>query len=1038
VVEPFSAILGLPNERAVPVNTDHRGLAHVSPRKPQQYLPIWSSVKELVESCLTPIQADNRTLLEGLFCFDSKSAQMRPRQPQHGTCEWIFRHAKYLSWFHSNAPSMLLLTGSAGSGKSVLARCVAERIQSGGVDRSGSDYVAASYFCSYVEAALNSPEVVLRTLLHQLVQLNPPCGALVRNRLLKRTRTGEEVLDLDIRKMWQTLREVLSMQTMSHVIIVIDAIEELGVTVAKAILGGLWNIADSLRRTQQDNHLRIFVSSRPNLTPSSNGFPGLEILHLGNVDMKADIKLYLSSSIDDLQVQNASFNASITPDLREKVISQISDAAGSMFLAAVLTWEDFKRGLLWNQDVVVQKLKRVVSSGSSMTSFYDRLMDKIDPFMLDDALSIFSILSAAARPLSEAEIGTILGICRSSRHITRSSDFEPFSNLSTIMEDSFQDLIIVGNDNTVTFIHLSFKDYLISQEKFKRVVQKGRQNITKACLVYLKLRDLLQSAVEKTEYDELATRYPFLSYATSHFYWHIKQLSTDDPLWLLFADTAGKYSIYTLASMWPVHRYFHGSPLQHILFHSFIPDFSALELARRFHEHGYDVDEKWRGSFSGATLRDFCLYSSHQPYKEAALLLLEFGANPNLPESSGRTNIGLALENRAWDLYDTLLSHTMTDLSARNVRGETLLHHQMQFGTLDRITELLDLIDEVDLNPQDCEGRTPLHVATMLEKEDAVRMLLAKPGIRLNLVDNMGRTPLALATYWGRNKMALTLIEHAGAFPLAEEGHLSALVLAAKRGDKDICTKLLVTCHYQNLQFHHDMSGKGILHHAAINDWSDLIETCLLRGGRTIDIDQIDHSGRSALHYASSLGNVASCKALINGGASLTLQDRLGRTAAQAAADAGFKDAVLLLLKSGRVDPTQKDSERRSLVHWAATIDCVDVMELISQMPGVKLDQKDCHGKTPIDIAYICQCKYVGLFLASKVPHLNIYSWDLIYRAPLLSSESIYRQEEFYTTYENDLLIRNAQRQQAAHEEHRELQKQYPPELWALTSLHIA
>lgn len=397
---------------------------------------------------------------------------------------------------------MLLLTGSAGSGKSVLARCVAERIQSGGVDRaSGSDYLTASYFCSYVEAALNSEEVVLRTLLHQLIQLNPRCGALVRNRLLKRMRTGEEIMDLDIRKMWETLREVLSMQTMSHVIVVIDAIEELGVTVARAILGGLWNIADYLRRTQQDNHLRVFVSSRPNLTPSSKGISGLEILHLGDVDMKADIKIYLSSSIDDLEAQNASFSASMTPDLREKVIAQISKGAGSMFLAAVVTWEDFKRGLLWNQDVVVQKLERVVSSGSSMASFYDRLMEKIDPSMLDDALSIFAIISAAARPLSETEIGTILGICRSGRHITRSTDFEPFSNLNTIMEDTFQDLIIVQDDNMVTFIHLSFKDYLISQERFKRVIQKGRQSITKACLVYLKLRDLLQSAVEMTKYD---------------------------------------------------------------------------------------------------------------------------------------------------------------------------------------------------------------------------------------------------------------------------------------------------------------------------------------------------------------------------------------------------------------------------------------------------------------------------------------------------------------------------------------------------------
>ncbi|KAF4981698.1 hypothetical protein FDECE_17641 [Fusarium decemcellulare] len=1030
VVEPFSAILGLPNERAIPVNTDHRGLAHVSPRKPQQYLPVWSSVKELAEGCLMPVQADNRTLLEGLFCLDSKSAQMRPRQPQNGTCEWIFNHPKYIAWFRSTQPSMLLLTGTAGSGKSVLTRCVAERIQSRDIDRaSDSGYLAASHFCSYVEAALNSEQVVLRTLLHQLIQLNPRCGALVRNRLEVRRIEGLS-LDLTVEKLWKALREVLFMKTMSRVIIVIDAIEELGVTIAKAVLGGLWQIKCDLNRRQQENYLRVFVSSRPNINPSTRA-PGLDVLHLGDVDMESDIKLYLQSSIDDFRARNASFNASITPVLHQQVVSRISRAAAGMFLAAVLAWEDFQRGLLWNQDVVVHKLDNVVSVGTSMASFYDKIMDKIDASMLDDVLSIFSILAAAARPLSETEIGTALGICRSKREVTRSTDFEPFRNLNTIMEENFPDLVTIQDDNTVTFIHLSFKDYL--QNKFHQVIRVGRQNMAKACLVYLNSRDLLQSAADGAKYNELAIEYPFLPYASNHFLWHIDGLPSEDPLWLLFADTARKYSIYTLPSLsaaWPANIHYQTSPLRHVLFH--MQNSYALDLARRFQRHGYDIDEKWSPYSTGKPLQNCCMSARVEFYKKAAFLLLELGANPSLPERPYQSNLRLALEAGAWDLYDALFSHPMTDLSARNEQGGTLLHDLVRCGPLDRITEMLDLIEEVDLNAQDREGYTSLHVATTLGREEVVRMLLCKQGIRLNLTDNIGRTPLTLATYWGLKKMALVLIEHSEAFPVAEEGHLSALVLAAKHGDKDICNRLMAACNYQNLNFHLDMAGKGLLHHAAMNDWSDVIETCLRRGGRMINVDQIDHSGRSALHYASRLGNVASCQALVEGGASLTLQDRLGRTAVQDAADAGFKEALILLLRSGRVDPNQRDIEGRNLVHWAATLDCVDVMELISQMPDVKLHQRDRHGKMPLDIAFICQSKNVGLFLASKAPHLNVYSWDLMYCAP--DVEDWWVRDEHVDDYQDDLLMRNARRQKMANEEHERLRAEYPMELWGLVA----
>ncbi|KAG4277747.1 hypothetical protein FPRO04_06990 [Fusarium proliferatum] len=1025
VVEPFSAILGLPNERAVPVNTNHRGLAHVSPKKPHQYLPIWSSIKQLAEGCLTSIEADNRALLDALFCLDPKAAQMRPRQSQNGTCQWIFSHPKYTKWLQSTERPILLLTGRPGSGKSVLTRCVAENIQSYGLDRdSESGYLVVSHFCSYMDTALNSEDTVLRTLLHQLVQLNPRCGMLVRNRVETRTKEGV-VLDLSTKNMWKALEQVLSMQTMNRVIIVIDAIEELGTAVATAVLVGLWEIADNL--SEQNMHPRVFISSRPSPSLTDGGLTGLEILNLGDIDMRMDIEKYLTSSVDDFRTENESFNASITPLLQKQIVSRISDAAAGMFLVAVLAWEDFQRGLLWNQNTVAQKLDEVLSVGSSMTTYYDRLIEKIDESAFEDAFLIFSILAAAARPLSEVEIGTVLGICQSRTHIKQSQDFEPFENLNIVMEREVPHLVSLQDDGTITFVHLSFKDYIESQERFCDIIETGRRSITKACLIYLKLQDLLESAAVETEYEKLAAEYPFLAYASNHFLWHINGFRPQDPIWLLFSDTAGEKSIYSLNSLWPENKYYGTTPLRYVL--GYLPERSALSLARSFQEYGYDMDERWSPT-CGRALQYCCMNARNSFGKKAALLLLELGANPSLPENPFRSNLRLAIMAEAWELYDAILCHPMTDLSARNEQGGTLLHDQVKCGPVERIAEMLDLINEVDLNAQDRDGYTPLHLATSLGREDVVRMLLSKPGIRLDLTDRIGRTPLTLATYWGLKSMALVLIEHSEAFPISRGGHLSALVLAAKHGDKDICERLMAACNYQNLSFHLDMSGKGVLHHAAMNEWEDMIETCLRRGGRTLNIDQIDHSGRSALHYASRLGNFKSCQALIQGGASLTLQDRLGRTAVQDAADAGFKECLLLLLKSGRADPSQRDIDGRNLAHWAATLDCVDAMELISKIPGAKLDQRDRHGKTPIDIAFICKSKYVGLFLADKVPWTNIYYWDLMYDTPRIDYEA--GDDQVETCYEADLLERNARRQKRANEEHEQLRMQYPPHLWAL------
>lgn len=438
---------------------------------------------------------DNRGLLNHLYCVDYKVAQIRPRQPQRGTSQWIFGDPTYVSWLNSGRPSMLMLTGPPGTGKTVLTRCLLENILSGGGEQqSSSGYLAINFFCSYFESAISSEGAVLRSLLHQLIQLNPYCGQIIRNRLEKQTNFGI-VTSLEVSDLRHALLEALSMHTMKSVFIVIDAIEELGIEVAISTLTGLFQVAQDLSKTYPESRLKVFVSSRHNPAYLS-AIPNLKVLTIKNPQMQRDIKAYLEAVIEDFATENSDFEGVASSSTRLNIIAQITRISNGMFLFAVLAWEDFRKGILWNQHEVDQKLEKLVSIRPGMTTFYDKMINSINESTREDAFSIFSILASAATPLTGTEIGIILGICRSTGVIMRSTDFQPFQNLNDNIERNFADLITIQNDDRLTFVHMSFKEYLQNRDDFQAILHSGHRNITRSCLKYLRLKDLLQDACD--------------------------------------------------------------------------------------------------------------------------------------------------------------------------------------------------------------------------------------------------------------------------------------------------------------------------------------------------------------------------------------------------------------------------------------------------------------------------------------------------------------------------------------------------------------
>jgi len=506
----------------------------------------------------------------------------------------------------------------------------------------------------------------------------------------------------------------------------------------------------------------------------------------------------------------------------------------------------------------------------------------------------------------------------------------------------------------------------------------------------------------------------------------------DDHLWLYFADMGHKDGIFNVNWNIPFSLpnddsdiSFYISPLFHAV-HEFRSDI----LVKRFADYGYDLDEKWKKKPS-QTISKCCLEAEREPTKEKlVLLLIELGANPN-GYYIGLTGLQHTIAGHIKTLYHKLLEHPKIDLDDQDYAGRTALHYLVLHGDTEDLTKFLRCTG-FNVNSHDRLGFTPLHFAISLQKKETMELLLKVPGIRVDLTDNQGRTPLTLATYWGHRDIAYAFIQNVDAYPVPEPGHLSSVVSAAIHGDKPLTTKLLEKYCYSNLDDHIDLAGKGILHHAAINDWPDVIESCLNQDTENISVNKIDRSGATALHQAAALGNVDSCQVLLKFGASVRFQDRNGRTAAHAAADSGFKDVFMVLLQAEDIDVTQKDHQGRSLVHWTASIDWLDVVQALMKKPGAGLclTGKDNLGKIPIDIAYDCRCPLVGRYLAHEmklrgVPFVHPYNW----RSLISKSITIEVEEELWKT---DLVTRDLYVRRRNSVEREEISRQYPAEYWSL------
>ncbi|KAI6762402.1 hypothetical protein HG530_008382 [Fusarium avenaceum] len=135
------------------------------------------------------------------------------------------------------------------------------------------------------------------------------------------------------------------------------------------------------------------------------------------------------------------------------------------------------------------------------------------------------------------------------------------------------------------------------------------------------------------------------------------------------------------------------------------------------------------------------------------LLLSQPGIEPHKPDAHGRTSLAMAAFGGSVTTVEKLLKVKGADPNSRDLRGRTPLHMAVQlYRPLDMIQTLLQAQD-IDLDPVDNEGRTPLSIlcgndsGAMLDPQslESINLLLACSNVDPNSKDAGGRTPLLWA-----------------------------------------------------------------------------------------------------------------------------------------------------------------------------------------------------------------------------------------------------------------------------------------------------
>ncbi|XP_062926414.1 uncharacterized protein si:ch211-223a10.1 [Mobula hypostoma] len=147
-------------------------------------------------------------------------------------------------------------------------------------------------------------------------------------------------------------------------------------------------------------------------------------------------------------------------------------------------------------------------------------------------------------------------------------------------------------------------------------------------------------------------------------------------------------------------------------------------------------------------------------HKELVYLLLEHGADTNLPNDAGETPFHFACRRGEVYIMDQMVKRG-ADILTRDHQGKTALHHAVSGGSIVAI-RYLEEMGHYSFRDSDRFLQSALHIAISIGNEDVVKYLLRGMRCSVEAIDTWGMTPMHVAAHTGSVNICWLLMTDAG------------------------------------------------------------------------------------------------------------------------------------------------------------------------------------------------------------------------------------------------------------------------------------